>query len=151
MVIGIQSKYANIYSVIIFETTISYQLNFIMKSVIMSLIALKLFSLSLTNSISGRWESRSSTGAVTGIVFKDDSTFEGYINKKPFFSGTYSYNEHDSIVSFVDNGCTVDSLGVYKVKFFSNSVSMRLVAISDACTRRKPGAERLVLGRVKPF
>ena len=41
------------------------------------------------NKLIGRWESKpSEKGNVTGVVFKD-STFEGYVNKKPFVSGAY--------------------------------------------------------------
>src|SRR6476620_8607514 len=55
------------------------------------------------NELIGRWESKpSEKGNVTGVVFKD-STFEGYVNKKPFVSGAYKL-END-IFSFVDNGC----------------------------------------------
>lgn len=97
--------------------------------------------------LTGRWETRpSGKGTVTGIVFKPDNSFEGYLNKKPFVTGNYSLT--DSVFSFVDNGCN-GRRGNYKIIFFSNADSVRFEAISDSCTGRKEGMSRLVFGRVK--
>lgn len=97
--------------------------------------------------LTGRWQTKpSEKGNITGVVFKIDNTFEGFINKKPFTSGNYTLQ--DSVFSFVDNGCE-GKRGVYKVVFFSNEDSMRLVPISDSCTERRNGMSRLILGRVK--
>lgn len=99
--------------------------------------------------LTGRWESRpSEKGNVTGVVFKESGVLEGYVNKKPFVSGTYTFNSTDSILTFVDNGCN-GATGTYKVMFFSNSDSLRCRAISDSCQPRREGMERLVMGRVK--
>jgi hypothetical protein len=100
--------------------------------------------------LTGRWETKpSEKGNVTGVVFKNDSILEGYVNKKPFTSGTYHFIATDSVLSFVDNGCN-GVRGVYKVLFFNNSDSLRFKAISDSCTERKEGMQRLIMGRVKP-
>lgn len=97
--------------------------------------------------LSGRWESKPSPkGNVTGVVFKTDQTFEGYVNRKPFVSGTYTFE--DNIFTFTDNGCE-GKRGVYKVFFFSNADSLRFVPIADSCIERKEGMSKLVMGRVK--
>lgn len=97
--------------------------------------------------LTGRWECPPSPkGNVTGVVFKTDNTFEGYVNKKPFVSGTYTFE--DDIFTFTDNGCN-GKRGVYKVFFFSNADSLRLIPIVDSCAERKEGMSKLVMGRVK--
>ena len=97
----------------------------------------------------GRWQTQpSEKGNITGVVFKADNTIEGYVNKKPFVIGTYSFDPGDSILSFVDNGCN-GIRGIYKVMFYSNSDSLRFNVISDSCTERKNGMLRLIMGRVK--
>ncbi len=99
--------------------------------------------------LTGRWESKASEkGNVTGVVFKNDSIMEGYINKKPFVSGTYRLNATDSVLSFIDNGCN-GAEGIYKVLFFNNSDSLRFKAISDSCDERREGMQRLIMGRIK--
>ena len=119
-----------------------------MKTILVSAIAL-LLAFNATNKLTGRWESRpSSKGNVTGAVFKEDKTFEGYVNKKPFVSGTYSFYSEDSTLTFTDNGCN-GAPGIYKVNFFSNADSLRFIAIKDTCGERRNGMERLVMGRVK--
>jgi|KBSSwiS6_1023812.scaffolds.fasta_scaffold10665_2 hypothetical protein len=108
-----------------------------------------LFFFTPNDTLTGRWESRpSEKGNVTGVFFKPDHSLEGYVNKKPFTTGTYDFDPKDSIISFVDNGCN-GVRAVYKILFFSNSDSLRFRAISDSCTERKNGMERLILGRVK--
>jgi hypothetical protein len=97
--------------------------------------------------LSGRWESKPSPkGNVTGVVFKTDNTFEGYVNRKPFVSGTYKLE--DDIFTFTDNGCE-GKRGVYKIFFFSNADSLRFIPVDDSCTERKNGMSKLVMGKVK--
>ena len=96
--------------------------------------------------LTGRWESISKTGNVTGVIFRADNTFEGYVNKKPFVTGTYTYQ--DNVFSFVDNGCE-GIRGTYKTNFYSNSDSMRFELVGDSCTERRNGMLNLVLGKVK--
>lgn len=97
--------------------------------------------------LTGRWESKpSAKGNVTGVVFKADKSFEGYVNKKPFTSGNYSLE--DNVFSFTDNGCE-GKLGMYKIIFFCNEDSMRFEPVEDDCIERKEGMSRLVMGRVK--
>ena len=99
------------------------------------------------DNLTGKWETKpSAKGNVTGIVFKADNSFEGYVNRKPFVTGTYVLQ--DSMFSFVDNGCN-GVRGVYKIIFFSNADSMRFEPVADSCVERKEGMKRLILGRVK--
>ena len=118
-----------------------------MKFLILALAMI--FSFPENYKLTGRWETGiSEKGNVTGVVFKEDNHLEGYINKKPFTSGTFDFNENDSTLSFVDNGCNAIR-GVYKVMLYSNSDSLRFQAINDSCENRKNGMQRLVMGRVK--
>jgi hypothetical protein len=120
-----------------------------MKTFFISFFATALCGFALTNELLGRWQSKPSpNGNVTGVVFRNDSSFEGFVNKKPFVSGTYSYTPKDSVFTFTDNGCK-GMKGIYKIVFFSNSDSLRFLAISDSCSVRKNGMEKLILGRVK--
>jgi hypothetical protein len=97
--------------------------------------------------ITGRWETKpSANGNITGAVFRSDNSFEGYINKKPFVSGTYTVT--DNVLSFVDNGCE-GMQGVYRLVFFSNADSLSFEPIVDNCTDRRNGMSRLVVGRIK--
>ncbi|MBC7826438.1 MAG: hypothetical protein H7122_01730 [Chitinophagaceae bacterium] len=118
-----------------------------MKTVLTSAAIFLLISFTVADQLTGRWESkRSEKGNVTGVVFKSDTSFEAYINKKPFVSGQYTYR--DNIFSFVDNGCE-GKRGVYKIVFFSNNDSLRFEPVTDSCDQRRGGMSRLVLGRVK--
>lgn len=120
-----------------------------MKTIFVSTVITLLFAFISADTLTGRWESMPSVnGNVTGVVFKNDNSFEGYVNKKPFVSGTYSYSPEDSVFTFTDNGCN-GAKGVYKIQFFNNSDSMRYVVINDSCTQRAEGMQRLTLGKVK--
>ena len=97
--------------------------------------------------LTGKWESQPSVkGNVTRVVFKPDQSFEGFVNRKPFVTGTYSLE--DSVFSFVDNGCD-GTRGTYQVVFFSNGDSIRFKPIMDSCVGRKNGMSTLVLGRIR--
>jgi len=118
-----------------------------MKTILMSAIVLTMMAFVTKDKLTGRWETKpSEKGNITGTVFKADNTFEVYINRKPFVSGTYTLQ--DSIFSFVDNGCE-GKKGIYKIIFFSNEDSIRFVPVSDSCEQRKNGMSRTVMGRVR--
>jgi hypothetical protein len=120
-----------------------------MKALIIIGIIIFSFSIAAKDMLTGRWETKpSAKGNVTGVVFKNDSILEGYVNKKPFTSGIYRFSAKDSILSFTDNGCN-GVQGVYKILFFSNSDSLRFKVISDSCTERKEGMQRLIMGKLK--
>jgi hypothetical protein len=119
-----------------------------MKIMIIAAIALTL-ACTEPNPLLGRWETKPSPkGNVTGLHMKADSSFEGYFNKKPFVSGTYTYIDKDSVLSFVDNGCD-NARGAYKVVFFSQGDSIRFEPISDTCTERRNGMSKTIMGRIK--
>ena len=118
-----------------------------MRALGISAIILILSFYSGRDPLTGRWESKpSEKGNVTGVIFKPDSSFEGYVNKKTFVSGQYTFQ--GDIFSFVDNGCN-GKRGLYKIIFFSHTDSIRFEAITDSCTERRNGMSRLVLGKVK--
>lgn len=81
-----------------------------MKTMLFVLTIMSLVSFTITDQLTGRWESKPSEKE----MFKTDNSFEAYINKKPFVSGQYTFQ--DSIFSFVDNGCD-GKRGVYKIVF----------------------------------
>jgi hypothetical protein len=121
-----------------------------MKAALMLCAIIGSFLLVANDPLTGRWETKpSEKGNVTGVVFKNDSILEGYVNKKPFTSGIYRFSAKDSVLSFTDNGCN-GAEGIYKVLFYSNSDSLRFKAISDSCDERRNGMQRLIMGRVKP-
>ena len=118
-----------------------------MKTMLISASFFALFSFTFIDGLIGRWETqRSPKGNITSVQFKDDQSFEVYINKKAFATGKYSFK--DSLLSFTDNGCK-GARGVYKVIFFHNGDSLRMLPVSDSCEERKNGMIRTVLGRVK--
>jgi hypothetical protein len=115
-----------------------------MKTVLISLAALLFIG---ENKLTGRWESiPAPIGNVTGVVFKNDNTFEGYVNKKPFVTGKYTLE--GDVLTFTDNGCD-GAKGVYKLNFYSGTDSLRFQPVDDTCSRRKAGMSRLVMGKVK--
>lgn len=118
-----------------------------MKIMIIAVVALTLAAASDPNPLVGRWETKPSPkGNVTGLYMKADSSFEGFFNKKPFVTGTYTYR--DSLLSFVDNGCN-GARGLYKVIWFSEGDSIRFEPISDTCTERRNGMSKTIMGRLK--
>lgn len=97
--------------------------------------------------LTGKWQSKpSDKGNVTGVIFKGDNTFEGFVNKKPFVTGQYTLN--GDTFSFVDNGCD-GKRGIYKLDFFSNRDSLRFIPVMDSCVDRLNGMSRLIVGKVK--
>ena len=118
-----------------------------MKPMTIILAVAMMLAFTATDKLTGKWQTKpSEKGNITGVVFKADNTFEGFVNRKPFVTGTYTFQ--DSIFSFVDNGCA-GKRGIYKVIFFSNEDSLRFVPVSDSCDERRNGMSRLILGRIK--
>ena len=118
-----------------------------MKTLLTAAIIFSVVSFTITDELTGTWETKPSPkGNVTRILFKGDNSFDGFVNKKPFVTGTYTLN--DGIFSFTDNGCD-GRKGIYKIVFFSNSDSIRFEPIEDSCEQRRNGMIKTVLGRVK--
>ena len=118
-----------------------------MKTLLISVAMVTLFSFKLKDVLTGRWETKpSDKGNVTGVVFKANNTFEGYINKKPFVTGKYTLE--GDVLTFTDNGCE-GKAGVYRIVFFSKEDSLRFVPVKDSCEQRRNGMIRLIMGRKK--
>jgi hypothetical protein len=117
-----------------------------MKPILLSAAILLLHVCMPDDTLTGRWETKPSVnGNVTGVVFKSDNSFEGYVNKKPFTTGNYQLQ--DSTFSFTDNGC-MNMVGVYTIHFYSNGDSIWFEPVNDSCAERKKGMSRLKLGKV---
>ena len=118
-----------------------------MKTILISLVIMIFFAFPAKDILTGKWQSPvSPKGNVTGIIFKEDNSFEAFVNRKPFTSGKYTLQ--DSLFSFTDTGCE-GKPGTYRLIFFSNGDSLRFEAVSDSCVDRKNGMTRLVVGKVK--
>ena len=108
--------------------------------------ALLLLAIVNNNKLVGRWESISPAGNVTGVVFKEDNTFEGDVNGKPFVSGTYTLR--DSLYEMQDPGCG-GAVGSYVLHFFSKGDSFLIELVNDPSEGRGNGTHNRVFGRVK--
>lgn len=117
-----------------------------MKTMLIVTAILTLISFTVAEDIIGKWQTKPSPkGNVTMVVFKNDNSFEGFINKKPFTSGKYSYQ--GDTLSFIDNGCNGKD-AIYKVVLFSNNDSLRFEPIRDSCDERRNGMIKTILGRI---
>src|SRR6476620_5487506 len=100
-----------------------------MKTIFISALITLVLSFTIADKLTGRWETKPSVnGNVTGVIFKEDGSFEGYVNWKNFVSGNYTLE--DSLFTFTDNGCE-GKQGIYKLNFFSNTDSLRFEVVSD--------------------
>jgi hypothetical protein len=118
-----------------------------MKRMTISILMIMMCSFIPADGLTGRWQTKPSPkGNVTSVLFKADGSYETYINKKPFTTGSYALQ--DSVLSFVENGCN-GYRGIYKIVFFSNGDSIRFQPITDSCVERREGMTRTILGRVK--
>lgn len=118
-----------------------------MKSVLILSGFISLSSLFDKDILTGRWESKpSEKGNITGVVFKPDQSYEGYVNKKVFVSGHYNLIE-DSL-SIIENGCD-GKPGLYRLIFFHDGDSIRFEPLEDECIERMKGMSRTILGRIK--
>ena len=118
-----------------------------MKVIFIVAMVLALASFTDENRLTGKWESPpSEKGNVTSVVFRPDLTFDGFVNKKLFVTGTYKLNS--DTFSMVDNGCEKKN-NIYKLIFFHVEDSIRFKIIQDACEGRMVGMSKVVLGRVK--
>ena len=118
-----------------------------MKTILIIAAILSFTSFGEGDILTGRWETKpSANGNVTGVMFKSDHTYEGYVNRKPFVSGRYSLQ--DSLISVTENGCN-GKTGIYRIILFSNSDSLRFQSVNDSCDERRAGMNSIVLGRVK--
>jgi hypothetical protein len=115
-----------------------------MKSLVV--LTLLLFAFTAPQSITGRWETIQPGGNTLGMIFKPDNHFEGYINRKPFVSGTYTFNDNTIVMN--GNGC-IDILGKYRIHFLKNTDAILWEVISDNCAARKKGLDNVVFSRIQ--
>lgn len=92
----------------------------------------------------GRWEAKTPDGTILGAVFKTDHTYVGYANKKVFVTGKYGFK--DNLLSMDDDG-GCKTTGTYQITFFADS--LRLAVVTDSCTNRRQGTDKLRFGLVK--
>lgn len=118
-----------------------------MKSILISIAAMLFYA--STDELTGKWESPPSPeGNVATVLFKEDKTFETYMDGSPHINGGYSYSPNDSIFTIDDFACG-GVTGIYKVNFFANGDSLYFTGIDDKCEERKVRVEAVILGRVK--
>jgi len=107
---------------------------------------LVLLAFKTPQTITGRWETIQPGGNTLGMIFKPDNHFEGYVNKKPFVSGTYIFSHNTIILN--GNGC-IDMPGKYRINFLKNIDSILWEVISDSCAARKKGLDNVVFSRIQ--
>jgi hypothetical protein len=101
------------------------------------------------NPLVGRWEYTSAKpGAPFKLlaVFRANGTFDGFINKKEFVSGTYRMKLDTLYIA--DPTCNVQYKGVYKVEFFGQRDSLKFHVIRDTCTGRREGTDGFLFKNV---
>jgi hypothetical protein len=102
-----------------------------------------------TNPLVGKWEhSGISHGQPFNFmaIFRANGTFDGFINKKEFVSGTY-HMKHDTLY-MSDPTCNAQYEGSYKVEFFARQDSVKFHVVQDTCMGRKEGTNGLLFKRI---
>ncbi|WP_439695965.1 hypothetical protein ACFGVS_24655 [Mucilaginibacter sp. AW1-7] len=102
-----------------------------------------------TNPLVGKWEySTTSQGQPFKLlaIFRANSTFDGFINKKEFVSGTY-HMKHDTMY-ISDPTCNAKYEGIYKVQFLGQLDSLRFHVIQDTCTGRREGTDGFLFKKI---
>ncbi|PZR07236.1 MAG: hypothetical protein DI539_23905 [Flavobacterium psychrophilum] len=98
-----------------------------------------------THPLVGKWEySATHHGGPFKLmaVFRANGTFDAFVNKKEFVSGTYRLKNDTLYVS--DPTCNAQYEGIYKVEFFGKNDSLLFHALQDTCVGRKTStAEKL--------
>jgi hypothetical protein len=95
-----------------------------------------------TNPLVGKWEYSSTyQGSPYKLlaIFRNNGTYDGFINKKEFVSGTYHIN-HDTLY-IADPTCNAKYEGKYKVEFFGQHDSLKFHVIQDTCVGRREGTD----------
>lgn len=102
-----------------------------------------------TNLLVGKWEH---TGTYQGApfnflaIFRANGTFDGFINKKEFVSGTYHMNNDTLHMS--DPTCNAKYEGSYKVEFFGRQDSLKFHVVQDTCMGRRQGTDGLLFKKI---
>jgi hypothetical protein len=95
-----------------------------------------------TNPLVGKWEN---SGIYKGTpykflaIFRANGTFDGFMDKKEFVSGTY-HVQHDTLY-LSDPTCNAKYEGTYKIEIFSHADSLKFHVIQDTCRGRREGTD----------
>jgi len=104
---------------------------------------------SIPHVLTGRWEfvEKTENGPMHFLAnFRADETYDAYINKKPFLSGNYHFQNDTLVIS--DHLCDANTSGTYKITFLTPD-SILFSLIKDPCTDRIKGTDGATLSRVK--
>jgi hypothetical protein len=94
------------------------------------------------NPLVGKWEN---SGIYKGTpykflaIFRANGTFDGFMDKKEFVSGTY-HVQHDTLY-LSDPTCNAKYEGTYKIEIFSHADSLKFHVIQDTCRGRREGTD----------
>jgi hypothetical protein len=102
-----------------------------------------------TNPLVGKWEYSSTyQGGPFKLlaIFRNNGTFDGFINQKEFVSGTYHVN-HDTLY-MSDPTCNAKYEGSYKFEFFGQRDSLKFHVIQDTCSGRREGTNGKLFKKV---
>lgn len=100
------------------------------------------------NKLAGRWQTpKFSDGSVLMAIFRENGTFDGFVNGKAFVNGQY-YVREDTL-GMADASCGAGYYGTYRMNFFAKD-SVRFTVIRDTCPGRREGTDGVAFGRVKP-
>ncbi|AWO01360.1 hypothetical protein DLD77_06475 [Chitinophaga alhagiae] len=100
------------------------------------------------HNIVGEWDAHLSYKEKPYVVigrFKDNGTYDAFIDGKLIVSGKYR-TVGDSIY-FRDGNCDMDYEGLYKLTYYKDSVSFN--ALQDTCQERVHGSSGMAMKRVK--
>ena len=99
-------------------------------------------------SITGEWDLHSTFNGKPWLFtarFKPDGVIDGIGNGKLVISMNYSVSG-DTIYFTGDPSCVPNSVGIYKLTYFQDSVSFDIV--NDTCSIRIANTDKIRLGRV---
>lgn len=94
----------------------------------------------------GRWQKKFK-GINAVFVFRNDNTFDLFVNGKVFTNGKYSIRQDTFMLA--DPKCNSAYYGTYKLDFFAGD-SVRFIALADTCKPRKHDLHNATVGRIRP-
>ncbi|HEY9197239.1 MAG TPA: hypothetical protein VIM77_13275 [Mucilaginibacter sp.] len=118
-------------------------------SILMAMLCMALSFTYDNNLLVGKWEySSTQPGGPFKLlaIFRANGTFDGFINKKEFVSGTYHMKQDTLYIS--DPTCNAQYEGIYKVEFFGQRDSLKFHVIQDTCKGRRQGTNGFLFRNV---
>jgi hypothetical protein len=122
------------------------------KNYFIGILIIFIFAISFTNDTNpliGKWEYTGlSNGAPFKLlaIFRLNGTFDGFINKKEFVSGTYHLNKDTLYMS--DATCNANYEGKYRVEYFGQHDSLKFHVLQDTCAGRREGTNGKLFRKV---